>query len=130
MNCLFSSRFIGNMSTLHTDLLSTVPSLNRRQKAALFHEQIANIEKTAFSAKPLSTSLHGNPREAWDSSLLGKNSNAALDVSARKWILSCVVCSSDQGFDDMLWLLAQWLLLVPAKARHINLRYPVLRSWA
>ena len=43
---------------------------------------------------------------------------------------SRVMCTANQGVDDMLWLLAQWLLLDPAKARHINIRYPVLRSWA
>ena len=113
-----------------TDNLAAVLQPERLRKSALFHEQIRIVGEVAFASKPLPTSLHGNPRQAWDSSLLGKSSNAALDITARKWMLACVVCSADQKFDDILWLLAQWLLLPPAKARHVNLRYPVLRSWA
>ena len=112
-----------------TDHLAAVPLLERKARAEALHALLAGCEKAASSAKPLPANLRGNPRGAWDSSLLGRNLIPALDVPARKWLLSCVMCSSDQGFDDIVWLIAQWLLLDHAEARQINVRHPSLRMW-
>jgi len=119
------------MAFVHTDNLSTISQLERSRKAVLYHEQIRVVGEVAFAEKPLPPNLQGSPRLGWDSSLLGgKASNSSLDISARKWMLACVVCNADQKFEDMLWLMAQWLLIPPSKARHVHLRYPVLRTWA
>ena len=119
---LFFKRFIRKVPMFSTDHLAAVPLLERKARAVTLHALLAGCEKAASSAKPL-------PRGAWDSSLLGRNLIPALDVPARKWLLSCVMCSPDQGFDDIVWLIAQWLLLDHANARHINVRHPSLRMW-
>jgi len=112
-----------------TDNLAALTLLGRKAKAETLFALLAGCEKAASSSKPLPGNLRGNPKGAWDSSLLGKNLIPALDVPARKWLLSCVMCSADQSFDDMVWLIAQFLLLDHAKARLINFRHPSLRLW-
>jgi len=79
-----------------TDHLAAAPLLEWKGKAEALHAQLASCEKAASSAKPLPANLLGNPREAWDSSLLGRNSHPALDVPARKWLLSCDVHSKSR----------------------------------
>ena len=62
-----------------TDYLAAAPLLEWKGKAEALHAQLASCEKVASSAKPLPANLLGNPREAWYSSLLGRNSHPALD---------------------------------------------------
>jgi hypothetical protein len=122
----FSTRKITMFST---DNLAAVPLLEKKARAETLFGFLASAEKAASSAKPLPDWLKGNPKGAWDSSLLGRNLVSSLDVQARKWLLSCVMCSADQGFEDIEWLIAQFLLLDHAKARYINVRHPSLRMW-
>jgi hypothetical protein len=112
-----------------TDNLAALPLSERKAKAERNFALISDCEKAASSLKPLPDWMRGHPKGAWDSSLLGRNQVPALDIPARKWLLACIVCSADQGFDDVMWLIAQFLLLDHAKARHINARHPSLRLW-
>jgi hypothetical protein len=87
LNYLFFRIFIRKVPMFSTDPLAAVPLLERKARAEALYALLAGCEKAASSAKPLPANLRGNPRGAWDSSLLGRNLIPALDVPARKWLL-------------------------------------------